>query len=337
MSDDTSLAADLSAAMSATADTSSPSASAATDATEASTGTATTVPATDATATDATTAGQTPAKQGPVPYDVHKAALENARTKYVSERQAEWDQQYGWAKTIDRNAVLEADRLGRLYQTNRAQFVRELIADGEMPPDLVSEFARVLSSRRGQTTQMAETVDLEPDIPLLDANGQFTGKATYSAEKVQALLQHAVQQAVTEVTKTIAPLQKSHEALESERKTEARKSFASTLTTETRKQPHFADHEPAIKAEFAKATLRNPDDQMEVEAALNRAYLTVLTRDVIPHLQSTSVRAAVHGQQQKAEVNTVRPGAQGAGTPKDIKDMSWSEAFKHELASRGAR
>ena len=333
MDEDTSIAADLSAAMSTTQGESG--SAAATDATEASTGTATTVPATDATATDATTAGQTPAKQGPIPFDVHIKALENRGAKDVAAAQAKWDEEFGWARTTKREAVAEAERLGTMLLTDRPGFLRELVTN-DLPPDLLDDIAREIANRRGGQSQ-SQTVDLEPDVPLLDANGQFSGMKTYSAEKVRALMQHSVQQGVAEVLKTIAPLQKSHEALESERKTEARKSFASTLTTETRKQPHFADHEPAIKAEFAKATLRNPDDQMEVEAALNRAYLTVLTRDVIPHLQSTSVRAAVHGQQQKAEVNTVRPGAQGAGTPKDIKDMSWSEAFKHELASRGAR
>lgn len=334
MSDDTSLAADLSAAMSAPADTSAAS-DATTDATEASTGTATTAPATDATATDALTTAQTQQpKQGPIPFDVHSKALDNARAKAVAEAQASWDAEHGWVRGVDRNAVMEADRLGRLLQTSKADFVRELIADGDLPPDLVSEFARVLSSRRGQTAPAAESVDLEPDVPLLDANGQATGMATYSAQKVQALMQHAVQQAVAEVSKSLKPLQDSHEAREAERRTDARKTFATTLTTETRKQPHFAEHEPAIKAEFAKASLRNPDDQNEVEAALTRAYVTVLTRDVLPNLQSANVRAVVQGQQQKAEVNTVKPGAGGSGTPKDIKDMSWSEAFKHELASR---
>ena len=333
MSDDTSLAADLSAAMSATADTSESSTAAATDDAAAQTGTATTEPAAATTATSSTT-DPTQGKQGPIPFDVQSKALENARAKAVAEAQAAWEQQYGWSRTVDRTAVEEAARLGTLFQTDRAAFVRELIADRELPPDLVSEFARVLGSRRGQSANSGD-VDLDPDVPLLDANGNPTGVATYSAPKVQALMKQAVQQAISEVTKTIAPLQETHKAIQEEREGAANKAFAQTTLAELRKQPFFAENEPAIKAVYAKIPIANPKDQAEVNAALRTAYLQVLTGTVIPNLQSTTTRTVVQGQQQKANANTVTPGSPGSGTPKDPKDQTWSELYKGELAARG--
>lgn len=327
--DDTSIAADLSAAMSEASASSTGSETSAAHETSAQPGAATTVPAEGSVAATTTTeqvAGKQE-QQGPIPFLAHKTALDNARTKAVEE----WEQQYGWAKQVDRQAVAEAARLGTLYQQDRAAFVRELIGDAP-DPQLVSEFARVLSSRRGQGAEAA--IDLEPDVPLMDAAGNPTGMATYSAAKVKAVVAHEVQQAIALVMKEVAPLKESQKAAADERRDVQRQSFSASTTKALRDKPYFAEHEAAIKADFANAKLRDPDDFAEVEAALNQSYLRVLTTKVLPNLQANATKAVVQTQQQKAEANTVTPGSPGSGTPKDPSKQSWTELFTGEIAAR---
>jgi hypothetical protein len=65
---------------------------------------------------------------------VHKTALENARTKAAEQAQQEFESQFGWAKSVDRGAVEEAARLGQLYQTDRAGYIRQVLAEAITDP-----------------------------------------------------------------------------------------------------------------------------------------------------------------------------------------------------------
>ena len=125
-------------------------------------------------------------KTGPIPFDVHKTALDNARTKARAEVEAE----LGWAKSVDRAAVEEAARIGQLYQTDKPAYIRQILSEALASPELAplvrSEAARVLGSRPKE-----QTAEIEPDIPVVDQSGAVVSQA-FSAGKVKELTDHFI-------------------------------------------------------------------------------------------------------------------------------------------------
>ena len=194
---------------------------------------------------------------GPIPFDAHKTALENARVKERERVTQELEQQYGWAKTLDRAVVEQGHQIGKLYTEDRPGFIRQVLAEALATPDLApmvrSEAARVLASRTPQTP----AVDLSPDIPVVDDTGRVVAQ-TFSADRVKQIVDHAVQAALG---KELQPLKQDYESRqqrEQQAKTDAAlQSTVSTMfDTLTQTLPGFSDH----MAEIAKVMESIPGD-----------------------------------------------------------------------------
>jgi hypothetical protein len=253
--------------------------------------------------------------KGPIPFDVHKTALENARTKAAEQAQQEFDSQFGWAKAVDRGAVEEAARLGQLYQTDRAGYIRQVLAEAITDPTLAplvrSEAARVLGSRQSQP-QPAQTV---PDVPIVNEQGQVVGNlrdivqahlAEYAAKEI-APLKSDLQQRKAE-----ADARKAHDELQ----THVQDIYAEAVDL----LPGFKEHE----AEIAKVFATIPGDPAKAMRAAWKQVVgsTLANRD--------SVRTATLDElKTKAAASAVNP-AQTAVTstsrPKSFHDPSlkWS-------------
>jgi 16S rRNA C967 or C1407 C5-methylase (RsmB/RsmF family) len=116
MSDDTFSASDFESEASASSEpaaTSTPAESSAPADAAAQPGAATTQPA--ATTTDQHQ-HRTDQTRGPIPFDVHKTALDNARSKAVEE----WKQKYGWAEQVNQADLQEAIRIAQLSTPTRS-------------------------------------------------------------------------------------------------------------------------------------------------------------------------------------------------------------------------
>ncbi len=250
----------------------------ATDATAASSqtpapeGAATTAPA-EGQATDSATSPSEP--KGPIPFDVHKTALENARIKAAEQAKQEFEQQFGWAKTVDRTAVEDAMRLGQLYQSDRAGYIRqvlgEAVADPTLAPLVRSEAARVLGARAPQP------VDLSPDIPVVDNNGQVVTH-TFSADRVKAIVQHAVQEALQ---KEVAPLKQDFQtrqdrdaAIQAQRELDTQ--VQDIYSEAIQMLPGFKEHEAEIAKVFDAMPPFDPNDQRAADKALRKAWHQVV-------------------------------------------------------------
>ena len=68
--------------------------------------------------------------KGPIPFDVHKTALENARTKAV----AEYKEKFGWAEQVDRALYEETAQIGHLYRSDKPAFFRQLLSEAAANP-----------------------------------------------------------------------------------------------------------------------------------------------------------------------------------------------------------
>jgi hypothetical protein len=126
-------------------------------------------------------------KTGPIPFDVHKTALDNARTKAI----AEYKEKVGWAENVDRSLIEETAKIGHLYRSDKPAFFRQLLAEAAGNPEtlavLRSESARFLAGGRQPA---AAPVDLTPDIPVVDDQGRVVSHS-FSAERVTQLLKQA--------------------------------------------------------------------------------------------------------------------------------------------------
>jgi hypothetical protein len=286
----------------------------------AKTGTPTT-PATETTATE----GKPQATKGPIPFDVHETALKNAREKSAAEAMATWRAQHGWAEQADRTKVEQAIRVADAYNADKANFVRQLLAESAADPQLAavvrSEAARLLGASRGGSSE----ADFEPDIPVADANGQIVAQ-TYSAQKVQAIVARAVQDAMA---KEVAPLKQAHEARqasETERQIQSTAdAHATTKMATAQKWEGFEAH----RAEVAKAYREHPSWSLE------EAYLDVLHRVILPSRTRTSEAQTLASLKDKA-VAQVQTTTGTAATP-GKRPMSPQALAKFMEARAGRR
>lgn len=273
---------------------------------------ATTQPA-ETTTAPATT--HTSEKTGPIPFDVHKTALDNARTKARAEVEAE----LGWAKTVDRAQVEEAARIGHMYQTDKPAYIRqvlaEALADQELAPLVRSEAARVLGSRPKEQTQ---TDELAADIPVVDENGRVVSHS-FSADRVKQLLKQERESLKQELLGEIAPL-KQREAVakqqEHQRQEQAHieKTVQTVYEQATSDLPMFKEHE----AEISKAFADIPGDP---GTALYRAWAKV----VLPKLEANNQSKTLDELKTKAAASVGNPNAAVVATtkrPRSLTDSS---------------
>jgi hypothetical protein len=287
MSDVTSAAPVASAAAS--------SAAPSTAATETVTTTASTpAPASEAPASSPDPTAAPASDPGPIPY---------TRFKEVNDQLAS----LRWAKDVDQAAVRQAEHLGRLYQTDRVGYLRnviaEALADQEIAPLIRSEAARVLAGARGQAPEPA----IEPDIPVYDGNGQLVNQ-TFSAERVQQIVQRAVAEAigkeVAPIKKTFAEQQAQAKAA-SERQQMERKVDA--IYARVEKLPHFKEHSAAI----AEAMKNHPDADPAEQVYLAWADVVLPTLD-----QKSQAKLLGHLQTQAAGASVAPNASQSTAPPK---------------------
>lgn len=180
-----------------------------------------TTPPADATAPGAITPGP---KQGPIPFEVHKTALDNARTKATAEAQATFDREYGWAKSIPPQTIQQWSGIATLMASDPPAFLEKYFAEAAthptFGPQVKSWAAKTLSRRTGAPAQ-----DLSPDVVVQDGEGREVAR-TFSAERVQAIVAHTVQDLLG---KEVTPLKQDLEqrkAREQQQVMEARQADA---------------------------------------------------------------------------------------------------------------
>jgi len=325
MSDD--FAAELSSALAASATEASaaetPVESSAPVETPVQPGAATTQPTGTETATSTTPAKPT----GPIPFDVHKTALENARTKAREEYEAEW-KPYEWAKQVDQEQFLELLGIVQRSRTDPVGYVQEYIQSLQAHPihgaALRSLAGRALAAARGQQGQ-AQDQEPQPDIPLED------GRYLYSAEQQARRDAWREQRLLAQLEQKYAPAFKSVEQMQA-REAEAQQmraadTFAGSLYGNLAKMQGFEENKAEIAA-FVKNHPFTSDHPAEVEAVALRAYNSI----VLPKLLTNANRAVLTQIEQKAQANTVDPSRARTSAPKTMEEMSVSEALSYELS-----
>lgn len=203
--------------------------------------------------TDTPVESATPTPSEP-PKERWDSILANAREKARSEAEQQFQQQYGWAMQADRAVVEQAIQLGQSYTQDKPAFIRSILAEAITDPNLAplvrSEAARVLGARNAAPPPQPQ-VDLSPDIPVMDANGQVVAQ-TYSHERLQQVVQKAIEDFAS---RELSPIKQDYQTRqEQEQAARAQQELHATVQdiySETSDLPGFKEHEQEIAKVFA--------------------------------------------------------------------------------------
>jgi hypothetical protein len=275
-----------------------------------------------------------PAKAGPIPFDVHKTALENARQKAV----AEWEQQYGWAKQIPPQDFQQAVTLAKRAHADPIGYLQDFIKDLQSDPTYGAQLRSLAARALAQRTQQPEQ-EPQPDLPIQLEDGRVVH--LYSAEqqaKREAFLQ---KQWLASVQQELQPLKQSHEqqqrVAEQARQEAAWNTWQGQVVADTATWPGMDN--PDVRSRFAADVWRQIQghdvtltDTDKIERAIERSYRTV----VVPSLQTTSRQAVLNDINRQAAASTVNPAQTSTRAPKSMDEMSIAEALQHVAAQQGA-
>lgn len=334
MADDTFSASDFESAASASsepASTSAPAESSAPAETAVSEGSATTAPAVPAGELSTDPKGQ----EGPIPFAVHKTALENARQKAI----ADWDQQYGWAKQVDAAEFQQLQRIARHFVPGAdpveglKHFIAEIRQDPAVDAALRSLHARELAAARGSSAKSEQ--EPQPDLPIQLEDGRVVH--LYSAEQQAKREAYLQRQWLAQVEQKLQPVTQTFEQLQ-QREAEALRQadiahFTERSFNEMRTWPGMdKDDNLRAVAEAMKAMNLPANASKElVSLAANAAWRQV----VVPNLQRTANESVLATLNQQRNASTVNPAQTSTRPPKPMDQMSIAEALEH-VATQGA-
>jgi hypothetical protein len=273
---------------------------------------------------EATPQAAAPVKEGPIPFQVHKTALENARTKERESVIAQVQQEMAPIRSVlpVAQAIAQDVQSGSIDGLN--QLLKEYAQHPQLGPQLRSMFGRALSQMRGQTPA-AQDMEPEPDLQTSD------GTPVYSAPQLAKWNAWNKQRLKEELGQEFAPLRELQGAVtqtqELKRQTDAYVQRSTPFAEQLMAMPGFEDHKQAIATKQQELWKATPSaDPM---ALWFKAYNAI----VPPKLQAQHQQ---HQQQQetnlvqqagrKLAASTANPSAGAATQPRALRVQGRSQS-----------
>lgn len=278
---------------------------------------------------DATAAAQ-PAADGVTPTgtDERSPFIPRARFDEVNTRLNElkqWKEQHGWVEDAQKRAAFDqAVQIGQLYSTDRAGYIRQLLAEAVTDPALAqvvrSEAGRYLAGTRGQGALQPSpppAIDLKP-IPVQLEDGRTI--PLYSQEQIDAVLE----QRMAKFREELQPTVQTAKQLQDERRAVAEKAEADEWATgflaNLQKLPDFKALEPEVKQRLSQVQLRS-GHSAELEAAAYRIYLELTNQR-----QASTIAKAKSDQlddlrRHAAASSAPNPGSAAPTTPRSPRSF----------------
>lgn len=230
---------------------------------------------------------------GPIPFERHKAVLEETRAKYA------WTEKYGAPETIQQRLAVtdwaERDPVGflRTYAANQGIDLQQLLPQAPAAPPAREE---------------------PPPPDILLENGQ----TTYSHEQLQKLLAFQQQQMEQRFSSELAPIKQERAVSQLQQQAF---SHAKQQLAQAAHWPAFKEHEADLKA-FLKA---------HPAATLNDAYISVVPAKLAEKAAAAETAAyqkALTDLQTKAGAASI-PAPRTAGSPAvDTSKMSFRQLLE---------
>lgn len=274
--------------------------------------------ATTAQASDPTKASGVPsATPGPIPFDVHSRALENARSKALEG----YRQQYGWAEKIPQATLQEFGALAQRMSSDPIGFLNEFTAQIANHPT----YGPQLRSSAGRTLAAPPSGRPEPDVQVVNAQGQVI-EMTYSAKRLAEVQEWDWNQREAKLNQTLAPLQQERAqrlqeaeiaTFQRDVRTEADKGLSRIDTILDGRSQELGPHVSAIMQ--ADPTIDPIDAALQVRASV-----------IAPRAQAQAQAAVLDTQLKKAHGNTAN-GSGAVATPMRPKSRADLAALLQQL------
>ena len=249
--------------------------------------------------------------KGPIPFDAHKTALDNARTKATQETEAK----FGWAAKIPEQHRATVGEFYQTLDTEPVMAIEALIStaanDPDQAPKLRSLLGRLLGNRAPveRPTEGRQPVKAGA-LPAADFQDE-QGNTFYSAKKMSEFADALEARIDAKYANELRPL-KTDLQTRSQRELQAKQQRDADQWAETRyakisQWPHFKAHEKAILA------------AMDAGEEVGDAYIQI----VVPQLsqtERTSVVADLHAKANASSINPGNPASAVNGHPKDFAE-----------------
>lgn len=250
--------------------------------------------------------------QGPIPFDVHQKALENARTKASTEALAKHRETFGWAEKIPQQQLQQWGTLANRITTDPIGYAADLIREIEQHPQLGPAWkARQGAQPVGRTDT---TQSLDPDVEIRDDQGRVVGK-TFSADRVTAIVQKAVSEAIGQ---EVQPLKAERDARQAEANRQQMETLKTQQTELVTKQADaiLSDIEQILDGD--KSLFDDVDKMMSQhpEMTPHAAALAVRKEKVVPKLKGAATQEAITEMQRKAAGGATANGSGRTAMPK---------------------
>jgi hypothetical protein len=286
-------------------------------------------PTTEASAVPPVTPEVVEGSEGPIPFKVHKTALDNARSKERDEVLAQVQQELAPIAPVLR-AITQDVQSGSI--DGLKQLMREYAQNPQTAALFRAEMGRALSQMRGQKPQVEE----EPQADLQTADGELVYSAKQAAKREQWLMSRMKQ----DFSKEFAPLQdivrERKQQQQVRQQSEQWVQRSTPLAEELTQMPGFQEHKTDILKRQAELWQQNP--QTDPLKLAFRAY-----RDVVPQrqqaqqekLQQSTQQSLVAQAAAKVRASTDNPAASAPAQPRRPKSVD--DAFDMAIAEVGGR
>lgn len=264
-------------------------------------------------------------KQGPIPFDVHKTSLENARTKAVTEAKQQFEQQYPGLSAIDPQTYSGWQQTAREMASDPIGFVQRFVAQLESHhvygPQLRSHAGKMLASGRGQSDP-----EPQPDVQIVDQAGNVTGMTFSAKAQAEREAWHG-RKMLAQVQQELQPIKAERERAQAEaHAAETARHANAQADTVMGRVDAILDGDTAMYAHMDALMAANPHLDA-VDAALQ-----VRKTHIVPTLEQRATQKALDLHKQKA-AGTTANGTGVAATPK--RPTNRAELAAHLAALNG--
>jgi hypothetical protein len=256
------------------------------------------------------------------PQEAWPTILENARTKAVKEFQT----QYGITPHVTPEVFQKGIGLARQISENPIQFLNELAANLANHPI----YGPQLRSSAGRTLASAPAARPEPDVQVLNAQGQVISM-TYSAERQQQVTEWDWAQREAKLNERIQPLISAEERRRNEADVAAFQSEVNTAAeAELTRVNDILEGKKELGPKVAELMAQGVN---QIDAAL-----MVRKQFIVPTMAKSAEQAVLDQQLKKVAGNTVSGSATQAPKKKLGPNATQKElaAFLRESAEASA-
>lgn len=260
-----------------------------------------------ATTAQPATGDKAAAATGVPPQTEWPKILDNARAKAKEEGAAQYREKFGWAEKVNPQQLQHIADVVAKANTDPIGYVIQLIRDIEQHP----VHGPAWKARNGSAQPSVAAASLDPDVQVVDDKGQPVAK-TFSAERVQAIVKHAVDEALgrevqplkTDLERRQADLKKQEtEKLEAQQSEFLNKS-ADTAFGEICKILEIKNSDPKALTAEDNALISEVSMLMDKGMTGHSAALEVREKKVVPRLKGAATQDAMTEFQRKANGNT---------------------------------